>query len=293
MDKAEEKKRQEELARAFNERIVKKQMEDRLRREKEAEERKLELAKRKEERLARREKARIRQLEEDRKVREYEARKRAEIEKRNRAIEEEWNRPILEQIEEAIARGVHPPAREKVKYSIPPFALTGVPEAREISTPKKVWFMEARKELTFERKIRYDAWQGGYYSIRRLENGEYMITTLNKEVPVRGNIIVDKYGEPKYFIDDPVGWGIRKRFVHPIKLTGSIFTKKQKNQFKAEVRSKKIVKLQAELNQAKTEVEKLKVRLEGQIQINQELRDDLTSCKSSKLKSKLKKLVGK
>lgn len=121
-----------------------------------------------------------------------------------------------------------------------------------------------------------------------------MVSGLHKDTPIRGDILVDEFGEPKYFLDDPSGWAVpRKRFVHPIKLTGELFTKSQKNQFKSEVRSKKIAELQAEVEQLKKQIDANEHDLKVQEQTIEDLKRELASCKSSKLKSKLKKLVGK
>ena len=192
---------------------------------------------------------------------------------------------LLKQIEEAIARGKDwkPPKKghwvEPVGIGQPMF----IDEPRDIRKRMPKSLMVYKGDLLFERKVRYECEQGSYQVRRKADY--YMISTLAKDLHVRGQVIVDKYGEPKYLMLNPMG-DVGKKLVYTIKLTGSLFTKQQKRQFKAEVRSKKIEELQKKLDQAEKKLKSANESVE-------QLRRELANCVRSKLKNKLRKLVGK
>lgn len=149
---------------------------------------------------------------------------------------------------------------------------------------------ECKGTLTFKRAVRYESEDVRHpYLIRRKVNGELGISTLERDQFVRGRVVTDKFGEPSRIY--LTGRGIRITHYFDIKLTGELFTKSQKRQFKAEIRSKIIAELQKKLEKVEGELASTKIELENQKQTNEELSRQYANCVNSKLKNRIKKLV--
>ena len=197
---------------------------------------------------------------------------------------------MMKEIEEAIARGKNPPDREPQQYQHTPFSLTDAPVARDTTTPKKIYPYEWKGDMKFTRKMKYESdWD---YMIRRVGGG-FMITTLNKDQPVNGgSILADELGEPKYFIYR--GAGSQRAMVYTIKLDGDMFTQKQKQALKKEIRSTIIAKQQLEIEGLQSEIEYSKNDLKTAQETIDDLKTEnieLTNTLKSSIHEKLKKLL--
>jgi hypothetical protein len=198
--------------------------------------------------------------------------------------------PIEQLIAEAIERGVTPPEREPQEYRTHPNSFLDYPVAKDISRGRLRWPLNYKGEMEFKRSVRYESEQGSLM-IRKLgENTYWSVMTLNKEEFVSAQIIFDDFGEPKFLIVNPSYSGTG-RLLWRVKLHGDLFTPKQKQAWKDEVRSKKIASLESEVESLKAQLQETTDRTKELQKQNEELKKNLDHCESSKISSKLKRLL--
>jgi len=207
---------------------------------------------------------------------------------------------LMKDIEEAIARGVvkrgvGAPRVEPQQYQTNPNTLQDAPIARDMTIPRKTHPVEWKGDMKFTRLMKYEALEWSLL-IKQVE-GHLAITTLHTQEFVRGHVIADDLGEPKYLIMRENS-AAPTALLYTIKLDGNMFTEKQKTALKNEVRSKKITKLEKEVEGLKNEIEDSKNNLktaEETIETlkteNKQLTKNLENCVFSKLSNKIKKLI--
>jgi len=120
-----------------------------------------------------------------------------------------------------------------------------------------------------------------------------MITSLVKDQPVRGHIVIDEFGEPKYLLLNPSG-SSSTTILWTVKLHGEVLTNKQKTVLKKEMRSTKIAKQQLEIEALKNEIEASKNDLKAAEETIGDLKTEnkeLTKTMNLSIHDKLKKLL--
>lgn len=195
-------------------------------------------------------------------------------------------------IDEAIARGIGgSPKREPQQYRIHPNSPMDVPVARRADEGWTHYPLDYKGEMEFERMMKYESYPWSLL-IRRTKEG-FMVMTLNKQEFVRGHVVTDDFGEPKYLILNPSGSSLTA-LLYTIKLDGEMFTNQQKKAWTKKERSTKIAKLQLQIEGLKNEIQDsrndLKIAEEtiGDLKTENE---ELTKTLKTSIHEKLKKLL--
>lgn len=157
--------------------------------------------------------------------------------------------PLQQQIEEAIARGVggSPKRVEQRHRSDGPF-LQDMPVAGDKEAGFTRYPFDYKGDMKFSRMMKYEAYDWALLIKQR--EGHFIVTTLMKDEFVRADVVTDALGEPRYLLMSPE-FNQPTKLLYTITLKGEMFTEKQKQAWKKEIRSGKIKSLELEVENLK------------------------------------------